>query len=132
MKIKIKKIIKIIIKQENKMKITIKLINIINNLSKFYLNSLFIFISKLCGHNNFNQNAYFLPFIFHKLNPNVSGDTDPFVYYIFGMFILNLAVLVCFVHIIGYILSLYLVNKYDIVLYSKDILIFINQQVNSD
>jgi len=30
------------------------------------------------------------------------------------MFILNLAVLVCFVNIIGYILSLYLVNKYDI------------------
>jgi uncharacterized protein Usg len=30
------------------------------------------------------------------------------------MFILNLAVLVCFVNIICYILSLYLVNKYDI------------------
>lgn len=30
------------------------------------------------------------------------------------MFILNLVVLICFFNIVGYILSIYLVNKYDI------------------
>ena len=97
------------------MKVTIIIINIINNLSKFYLNSLFNFISKFWGaKNNKHLNAYLLPFIFAKFNPNISADAYPFVSYTFGMFILNLAVLVCFVNIIGYILSLYLVNKYDI------------------
>jgi hypothetical protein len=75
----------------------------------------YIYIYLVGGtQNNKHLNAYFIPFIYAKFNPNISADVDPFVSYTFGMFILNLTVLVCFVNIIGYILSLYLINKYDI------------------
>ena len=99
-------------------KITIIILKIINKF-KFYLNYLFKFISQLylsclsSGENKF-KNAYLLPFIFAKLNPNITPETEPIVTYAFSMFILNLAVLICFFNIAGYILSIYLVNKYDI------------------
>ena len=86
---------------------------------KIYLNYLFNFINKFCGcgKNNFiysRQDAYIIPFIFTNLNPNVSRATEPLVSYAFSMFMLNLIILICFVNIVGYILSIYLVNKYDI------------------
>jgi hypothetical protein len=58
--------------------------------------------------------AYIIPFIFTKLNPNVSTETDPLISYVFSMFMLNFIILICFFNIVGYILSIYLVNKYDI------------------
>jgi hypothetical protein len=102
------------IKMEIKNKVMI--IKRIKNL-KFYLNNFFNFINKLCGTNNFissRKYAYIIPFIFTNLNPNVSTETDPLVSYAFSMFMLNLIILICFVNIVGYILSIYLVNKYDI------------------
>src|ERR1700721_3365431 len=84
---------------------------------KIYLNYLFNFINKLCGKNNFissRQDAYIIPFIFNSFKPNVSPETEPLVSYAFSMFMLNLIILICFVNIVGYILSIYLINKYDI------------------
>jgi len=63
--------------------------------------------------NKFN-NAYFIPFIFAKFSANITPETEPIIRYTFSMFILNLVVLTCFFNIVGYILSIYLVNKYDI------------------
>ena len=87
------------------------------NLKK-YFNSLFNFLSKLrtyTGANRINhKNAYFLPFIFTKLSPNITNETEPIITYTFFMFILNLIVLICFFNIVGYILSIYLVKKYDV------------------
>ena len=57
---------------------------------------------------------YFLPFIFAKFNPNITPETSPLISYSFSMFILSLLVLTCFVNIIGYILSIYLISKYDV------------------
>lgn len=42
------------------------------------------------------QYSYFLPFIFAKFNPNITAEGDPFISYCFSMFILSLAVLICF------------------------------------
>ena len=88
-------------------------------------------ISKLCcqmqqGTTNFTH-AYFIPFIFAKFSPNITpsclcaivmvmkasskGETEPIISYTFYMFMLNLIVLVCFFNIVGYIISIYLVNK---------------------
>jgi hypothetical protein len=33
--------------------------------------------------------AYFLPFIFSKLSPNITAETEPIITYTFYMFILN-------------------------------------------
>ena len=57
---------------------------------------------------------YFLPFIFAKLNPNVTAEAEPLISYSFSMFILSLLVLICFVNIIGYMLSIYLISKYNV------------------
>jgi hypothetical protein len=96
------------------MNLVMRIINL-----KIYLNYLFNFINKFCGcgKNKFiysRQDAYIIPFIFTNLNPNVSRATEPLVSYAFSMFMLNFIILICFVNIVGYILSIYLVNKYDI------------------
>jgi hypothetical protein len=109
--------------ERNKMKITMKItkmkVKIITNL-KFYLNFL-LNSSRI----NFKY-AYFLPFIFAKFNPNVTPESDPLVSYAFSMFLLNLIVFICFFNIIGYILSIYLVNKYDIEVKFPKYKIYIN------
>jgi len=58
--------------------------------------------------------SYFLPFILAKYNHTISPDTEPIISYSFSMFLLSLLVLICFFNIIGYILSIYLISKYDI------------------
>ena len=90
----------------------VMIIKMIINL-KNYLNQLINFIKKFYRINN-KQYAFIIPFIFTKLNPNFSTETEPLVSYVFSMFMLNLIVLICFVNIIGYIISIYLVNQYDI------------------
>jgi hypothetical protein len=60
------------------------------------------------------KEAYILPFLFAKFNPNVTAEAEPFISYSFSMFILSLLVLFCFFNIIGYIISIYLIDKYDI------------------
>jgi hypothetical protein len=121
-----KKIIKMII-----LKIKQKIINL-----KVYLNSLislnFIFailtpsifyfycftrtpnyVTKAALTNKYTG-AYLLPFIFAKFNPNVSAEAEPLISYSFSMFILSLLVLFCFFNIIGYIISIHLIDKYDV------------------
>lgn len=49
-----------------------------------------------------------------KFNPNVTPEAEPLISYSFSMFILSLLVLVCFINIIGYIISIYLIEKYDV------------------
>jgi hypothetical protein len=89
------------------LKIKQKIINL-----KVYLNY-FISLPALTLRNKY-KGVYFLPFIYAKFNPNVSPEAEPFISYSFSMFILSLLVLVCFFNIIGYILSIYLIEKYDI------------------
>ncbi len=66
---------------------------------------------------NFNDNlkyCYFIPFIFNKLSKEIPADADFIIHYSFYMFILSLISLVCFINALAYLISLYLVNKYDI------------------
>jgi hypothetical protein len=70
-------------------------------------------VSEVVVTNNFKF-AYFLPFILAKFSPNITPETEPIISYSFSMFILSLLVLICFFNVVGYILSIYLINKYDI------------------
>lgn len=60
------------------------------------------------------QGVYFLPFILAKFSPHITPETEPIISYSFSMFILSLVVLVCFFNIFCYILSIYLITKYDV------------------
>lgn len=121
-------------------KILMRIIQMIKKI-KVYLNSLFNFIfiifnflssiltSSIVYFNSYTwtsknvtretliikyKSVYFLPFILAKFNPNISVETEPFIRYSFSMFLLSLLVLICFFNIIGYILSMYLISKYDV------------------
>ena len=71
--------------------------------SKFYLN----FKSGL----KFN---YIIPFIFSRLGADIPKDAEPIVTFSFNILILSLIILFCFVNIIGYFISIYLINKYNV------------------
>lgn len=58
--------------------------------------------------------TYFLPFIFARYYPSITPETEPIISYSFSMFILSLLVLICFINILCYIISIYLITKYDI------------------
>jgi hypothetical protein len=60
------------------------------------------------------QSVYFLPLILAKFNPHITPETEPIISYSFSMFILSLLVLICFFNIIGYIISIHLITKYNI------------------
>lgn len=61
---------------------------------------------------------FILPFVLDKLNienvSSVENNSDPLLKYAFNMFVLSSIVLICFINIIGFIVSMYLLNKYDI------------------
>ena len=71
--------------------------------SKFYLN--------LKSGLKFN---YIIPFIFSRLGADIPKDAEPIVTFSFNILILSLIILFCFVNIIGYFISIYLINKYNV------------------
>jgi hypothetical protein len=69
------------------------------------------------NYSFFNDNlkyCYFIPFIFNKLSKEIPADADFIIHYSFYMFILSLITLVCFINALAYLITLHLVNKYDI------------------
>ena len=58
--------------------------------------------------------SFIIPFIFLKLCNEIPADVEPIITYSFNMFILSLITLVCLINIIGYFISIYLINKYDV------------------
>jgi DNA polymerase type B, organellar and viral len=90
------------------------------NLHYYDINSLYPFAMckpmphKLEKLKESHQYSYFLPFILSKVGGNISEESESIIRYAFSMFTLNLIVLICFTNVFGYILSLYLISKYDI------------------
>ena len=58
--------------------------------------------------------SFLFPFIINSMGSNITNDSESIIRYTFSMFTLSLIVLISFINIIGYILSLYLLSKYDI------------------
>ena len=57
---------------------------------------------------------YIIPFIFSRLGADIPKDAEPIVTFSFNILILSLIILFCFVNIIGYFISIYLINKYNV------------------
>lgn len=82
------------------------------------------------------KSSFLLPFILNTLGKEMPEDAEVMVSYSFKMFIMSLIALSCFVNLVGYFSSLYLIHSYDIVnkyprlsiiikLYEKSTLLFI-------
>jgi hypothetical protein len=86
---------------------------------KLYLNY-FCKLIKIFSVKNLSINyldyhrVFILPFLMEKYNPNISPESDPLISYSFSMFILSFIVLLCFYNIVAYLLSIYLIDKYDV------------------
>lgn len=65
-------------------------------------------------YNQHYKSSFFIPFIFNQLGKELPTDNAAIVNYSFNLFILSLIALVCFINVVGYFLSFYLINKYDI------------------
>ena len=63
---------------------------------------------------NKSKYCFILPFIIKTLGKEVPAEADPFIKLSFNVLILLIIVLLSFINIIGYFLSIYLINKYDI------------------
>ena len=60
------------------------------------------------------KSSFLLPFILNNLGKDISPDAEPIMIYSFSMFTLSLIVLICFINVLGYLISLYLISKYNI------------------
>jgi hypothetical protein len=98
---KIKKILEIINSQNSIILIINIYINIVrSNLIKFY-------------NKNFNEKyCSILPLLFNFIGKEISAEAEPIIQYSFNMFILSIIAFTCFINLIGYFTSIYLINKY--------------------
>ena len=62
-----------------------------------------------------NSSAFVLPFILNKLDINIPVGSEAITKYAFGVLVLSLVALLSFINVLGYFLTLYLVQRYDIV-----------------
>ena len=100
MKIIKMKIIRMMIKNKM-MKLKVKLQNVMINLERKILKTDYKY-------------SYYFPFIISKLGENITNESESIIRYSFSMFTLSFIVLICFINVFGYIVSLYLISKYDI------------------
>jgi hypothetical protein len=73
-----------------------------------------IFNQKIVEYDQQYKSSYLFPFIISIFGKNISNESEPIIVYSFSMFTLSFIVFICFINIFGYILSLYLISKYDI------------------
>ena len=79
----------------------------INNFKK-------IFLSKFVYKNLNTRQSLLFTLILDKLNINLPEGASSHVNFAFGIFILSLICLFNFINVVGYLTSIYLLNKYDI------------------
>jgi hypothetical protein len=72
-----------------------------------------IFDNKFFNNQN-SKYCYIIPFIFSNLGKEIPVDAGPLITFSFNILILSLIILVCFINLIGYFISIYLINKYDV------------------
>ena len=75
--------------------------------------------SKLITQQNKIQNisikqSFVFTFILDSLNINIPDDASQHVQFAFGIFILSLICLLNFINVVGYLISIYLLSKYDV------------------
>ena len=79
---------------------------------KFYLINRFSYLKYLL-YNNLNYNkSFFLPIILNYLNIEIPDDALPIINFSFGIFLLAIIALLCFLNVVGYLSAIILLNKY--------------------
>jgi hypothetical protein len=112
------------ISYENKL-----LTNIIlkNNLTKFYKeiiskigvnyvinnSSILKFISNQYNKKSYRQ-SFILTFILSNLDINIPEGSENLTNYAFGVMIMSLMAILCFINVLGYFISFYVLDKYNI------------------
>lgn len=61
-----------------------------------------------------NRQSFILPFILNILDINIPEGSENLTNYAFGVMTLSLIALLCFINVLGYFLSLYVLDKYNI------------------
>ena len=78
---------------------------------KFYLINRFSYLKYLL-YNNLNYNkSFFLPIILNYLNIEIPDDALPIINFSFGIFLLAIIALLCFLNVVGYLSAIILLNK---------------------
>lgn len=72
-------------------------------------------LNKICKKIINNDNlryAFIFPLILNHLNVSIPKDAEPIINYAFGIFIVSLVCVICFINIIFYFIGYYSLNKY--------------------
>lgn len=76
------------------------------------------FWNKFYLHTNNQQLTtklnFFIPFLVSKLGKSIPADAEPMVNFAFNIFILSAIVLFAFLNVVGYLIALQLITKYNI------------------
>lgn len=104
-------------KQMNLVKVVNKfyIINYKNYINLFFKKVLLLFnkISLNIKYNNLRF-SFSLPLILNYLKIDIPENAEPIINYSFGVFLLSLICLLCFINVIGYLSSIILLSKYNI------------------
>lgn len=85
-----------------------------NSASKSILFSSFIKSLKSKQQNIKQRNSIILPFILNILDINIPEGSEGLTNYAFGVMTLSLVALLCFMNVLGYFFSFYILDKYNI------------------
>jgi len=79
--------------------------------------NLFLYFKKICINSNIKQ-SFLFGLLLNKLNIDLNNlpvsDENSHFNFAFGIFILSLICLLCFINVVGYLTSIILIRKYDI------------------
>lgn len=61
-----------------------------------------------------NKYCFIFLYLFKIIGKEIPADVEPIINFSFSILILSIIVLVSFINLMGYFISIYLINKYDI------------------
>jgi len=85
-----------------------------NNASKSILFSIFMKSFKSKQETIKTRQSLILPFILNILDINIPEGSENLTNYAFGVMIMSLVALLCFINVLGYFLSFHVLDKYNI------------------
>ena len=85
-----------------------------NNASKSILFSIFIKSLKSKKENIKIRQSFILTFILSNIDINIPEGSETLTNYAFGVMLLSLVAILCFINVLGYFISFYILDKYNI------------------
>jgi len=85
-----------------------------NNSSKSIIFSSFLKSLKSKQKNITQRQSIILPLILNFLDIKIPEGSENLTNYTFGVMIMSLVALLCFINVLGYFISLYILDKYNI------------------